>query len=282
MGSRRATTGRSQSPRQRFAEELRLRRAESGETLRKLGDALGWEWSLFGKLEKGESLGSSDVAEALDQHYGMKGGLIALWELALADPTQFKAQYRRYMLLEAQAVSLWHYAVGLLPGLLQTKEYATELLTAGGLTGHELDRQVEARSGRAELLTVDGTTHFRTILSEAVLTTPLADPDAWRRQLEHLLAMGELPNVTIQVVRQTAGIHSLTNTDTMFLRSPDDHTVAWVETGYAGYLVEERAAVNRLWLAYDAVRDLALSPAESRTFILGMLEDASCDAPSSI
>ncbi|MEU3597376.1 helix-turn-helix transcriptional regulator [Streptomyces sp. NPDC006798] len=281
MPSRKATSGRSQSPRQRFAEELRILRAERGETLRQLGDALGWDWALFGRLEKGESLGGADVAEALDQHYGTKGGLTALWELALADPGQFKPQYRRYMLLEALAVNMWHFAVGLLPGVLQTKEYATEVLTAGGLTGQDLDQQVEARVSRAELLTLDGETHFRTIISEAVLTTPLADQGAWRRQLEHLLAMSELPNVSVQVLRQASGIHGLTNTDTMFLRSPEDTTVAWVETGYAGYLVEDRPAVNRLWFAYDSVRDLALSPGESRTFILRKLEEMSCDTTSS-
>lgn len=64
-----------------------------------------------------------------------------------------------------------------------------------------------------------------------------------------------------------AGLHALSNTDTMFLRTPDGHTVAWVETGYSGVLVEETAAVERLQLSYDSVRDLALTPAAWSSFV---------------
>lgn len=120
MPPRRAITGRSKEPRKRFAEELRSLRADRGETLRGLAKALGWDASLLGKMETGRTLGSADVVQALDQHYGTPGFLLTLWELAQADPTQFKQQYRRYMLLEAEAVSLWHYGVSILPGVLQT------------------------------------------------------------------------------------------------------------------------------------------------------------------
>jgi transcriptional regulator with XRE-family HTH domain len=277
MPPRRAVTGRSQEPRQRFAEELRLLRSQRRESLRQLGEALGWDWSLFGKMESGQTIGSPEVAEALDQHYGTPGLLLTLWELAAGDPTQFRERYRRYMMLEAEAVSLWHYAVSLLPGLLQTEAYARDLLSTGGSSGDELTRQVQARIGRRELLEGDDAPRFRTILSEAVLRTPLEDAKEWSNQLEHLMAMGERPNVMIQVVRQELGIHALTNTDTMFLRLPDGRTVAWVETGYSGELVEETAAAERLQLSYDLVRDLALSPVESRKFIGQILEEVPCE-----
>ncbi|MER8001691.1 helix-turn-helix transcriptional regulator [Streptomyces sp. NPDC095613] len=277
MPPRRIITGRSQEPRKRFVEELRLLRSRKGDSLRKLGEVLGWDWSLFGKMESGETLGGPEVVQALDQHYGTPGLLLTLWELAMADPTQFKERYRRYMILEAEAVSLWHYAVSVLPGLLQTKGYARAVLAAGGITGDELTQQVEARIGRRGLLEGDNAPPFRTILSEAVLRTPLEDAEAWREQLEHLLSMSERQRVMIQVLPFAAGPHALSNTDTMFLRGTDGRTVAWVETGYSGELVQETAAVERLQLRYDLARDLALSPAESRKFIMRMLEEASCD-----
>ncbi|MGD3106680.1 helix-turn-helix domain-containing protein [Streptomyces sp. YGL11-2] len=277
MPPRRVVTGRSQEPRRRFAEELRLLRRQRGESLRQLGQALGWDPSLFGKMENGQTIGGPEVAEALDQHYGTPGLLLTLWELAVGDPTQFKERYRRYMTLEQEAVSLWHYAAANLHGLLQTEGYARELLTAGGLEGEELTRQVEARIGRREVLTGDDAPQLRTILSEAALRTPLGDANEWRQQLEHLVSMGERKNVVIQVLLQTAGLHALTNTDTMFLRGADGCTVAWVETGYSGELVQETASVERLQHAYDAVRDLALSPADSRKFIIQTLEEAPCD-----
>ncbi|MFI9051859.1 helix-turn-helix domain-containing protein [Streptomyces sp. NPDC053427] len=277
MPPRSIVTGRSTDPRRRFAEELRLLRTQRGESLRQLGTALGWDASLFGKMERGQTIGGPEVAEALDQHYGTPGLLLALWELAAADPTQFKERYRRYTLLESEAASLCHYGVSTVHGLLQTEGYARALLTAGGISGDALTRQVDARIGRRDVLHAEGAAQFRTILSEAVLRTPLGDASEWRQQLEHLMAMGEQPNVTVQVVRYKVGLHALSNTDTMLLRLPGGPTVAWVETGYSGELVQESEPVERLQRAYDAVRDLALSPADSRKFINQTLEEVPCE-----
>ncbi|MBV9025082.1 MAG: helix-turn-helix domain-containing protein [Streptomycetaceae bacterium] len=277
MAQRRAVTGRSQEPRQRFAEELRLLRTQHGDSLRQLGERLGWDWSLFGKMEKGETLGGPEVVQALDQYYGTPGLLLALWELAAGDRTQFRERYRRYMTLEAEAVSLWHFAVSVLPGLLQTPSYAREVLAVGGLKGDELTQQVEARVGRRELLEGEGAPPFRTILSEAVLRTPLRDTVAWREQLEYVGEMAERPNVTVHVLPFSVGLHGLTNADVMFLRLPEGRTVAYVESCHRGELLEETGPVERLHLRYDAMRDLALSPVESRKFVLRMLEEVPCD-----
>ncbi|MFL4907626.1 helix-turn-helix domain-containing protein [Streptomyces sp. MMS24-I2-30] len=277
MPQRRAITGRSQEPRQRFAEELRTLRAAGGMSLRQLGERLGWDWSLFGKMEKGETLGSPEVAQALDQHYGTPGLLLALWELAAGDHTQFRERYRRYMTLEAEAVSLWHFAVSVLPGLLQTPGYAREVLAAGGLEGRELEQQVEARMGRRELLEGKDAPPFRTILSEAVLRTPLRDATEWRQQLEYVVQVAERPKVTMQVLPLNVGLHGLVNATVMFLRLADSRTVAYTENGYRGDLIEENAPVERLQRAYDAMRDLAFSPAESRKFVLAMLEETPCE-----
>ncbi|KAB1989128.1 helix-turn-helix domain-containing protein [Streptomyces triticiradicis] len=280
MPQRRVVTGRSQEPRRRFAEELRTLRAGSGTSLRALGERLGWDWSLFGKMENGETLGSPEVVQALDQHYGTPGLLLALWELAAGDQTQFRERYRRYMALEAEAVSLWHFAVSVLPGLLQTPGYAREVLAAGGLRGKELEQQVEARMGRRELLEGEDAPPFRTILSEAVLRTPLRDAGEWRGQLEYLRDAAERPNVTVHVLRQSAGLHGLVGADMWYLLLPEGRTVAYTENGYRGELIEESEPVVRLQKTYDAVRDLALTPAESRKFVLRMLEEVPCDPPT--
>lgn len=250
MPPRRVITGRSQEPRQRFAEELRSLRTEHGDSLRRLGERLGWDWSLFGKMEKGETLGGPEVAQALDHYYGTPGLLLALWELAAGDNTQFRERYRRYMALEAEAVSLWHFAVSVLPGLLQTGGYAREVLAAGGTKGEELEQQVEARIGRRELLEGDDAPPFRTILSEAVLRTPLRDAGEWRGQLEHVAEAMERPNVTVHVLPFAAGLHGLLNADLWFLRLPEGRTVAYSENGYQGELIEENGPVERLQRAY--------------------------------
>ncbi|CAL9587066.1 helix-turn-helix domain-containing protein [Streptomyces albus] len=279
MPTRRAVTGRSREPRARFAEELRSLRTRRGESLRQLGERLGWDWSLFGKMEKGETLGGPEVVQALDTHYGTPGLLLALWELAINDQTQFRERYRRYMALEAQATSLWHFAVSVLPGLLQTPGYAREVLAAGGLKGDELEQQVQARMGRRALLEGDDAPPFRTILSEAVLRTPLRDAGEWRAQLEYVGEAAERENVVVQVLPFRAGFHGLMNADMWYLRLPSGRTVAYTESGYRGHLIEETVAVERLQFSFDAVRDLALSPSETRKFMLRVLEEVPC-APS--
>ncbi|MEU1228374.1 helix-turn-helix transcriptional regulator [Streptomyces sp. NPDC005828] len=277
MPQRRVISGRSQEPRQRFAEELRRLRVERKLSLRQLGERVGWDWSLFGKMEKGETISSPDVVQALETFYGTPGLLLALWELAAGDKSQFKERYRRYMTLEAEAVSLWHFAVSVLPGLLQTPGYARELMALGGFKGKELEQQVEARMGRRELLDGEDAPAFRTILSEVALRTTLRDAVAWREQLVYLYEMSERPNVTLQVLPQDAGLHGLSSTDVWFLRLPGWRTVAYTEHGYGGQLFEDNAVVERMQRAYDATRDLALSPAESRKMILCMLEELPCD-----
>ncbi|POX44752.1 helix-turn-helix transcriptional regulator [Streptomyces sp. Ru72] len=277
MPPRRVITGRSQEPRKRFAEELRLLRTERGLSLRELAKAVGWDPSQFGKMESGQTLGGPEVVQALDQFYGTPGLLLALWELAVGDPSQFKEQYRRYMMLEAEAVSLWQYSVSRPPGLLQTAGYAREALAAGGLRGEELDQQVEARIGRRKVLEGDDAPPFRVLLSEAVLRNSPRDTRAWKEQLEHLAEASERPNVTLHVLPFGTGLHGLDSTDVMFLRLLDGRTVAYAENDVRGELVEETGKVERLHRTYDSVRDVALGPAESRKFILRMLEEVPCE-----
>ncbi|MET7567915.1 helix-turn-helix transcriptional regulator [Streptomyces sp. NPDC005492] len=277
MPERRVVTGRSQNPRERFAEELRRLRTERGESLRQLGEQLGWDASLFGKMESGETMGGPEVVEALDTHYGLPGLLIAMWEIAMGDVTRFKEQYQRYMGYEAKAVSLWQYSVGAPPGLLQTPAYAREILAAGGIRGVELDQQVEARMSRRKLLEGPSSPAFRVILSEAVLRTQLSDPNDWRGQLEHLAEAAERPKIKLQIVPFSAGPHSLTNTDVMFLRMPNGTTMAYPENDLRGELIEESSRVEQLQLRYDSMRDLALPLAESRKFITRVLEEVPCE-----
>ncbi|MEU9996088.1 helix-turn-helix transcriptional regulator [Streptomyces sp. NPDC050848] len=279
MPARRVVTGRSQEPRKRFAEELRKLRTERGESLRRLGEVLGWDWSLFSKMEKGETLGGPEVVQALDQYYGTQKLLLALWELAAGDPTQPQRDYRQYFELEAEAVSVWNYAPCLLPGLLQTESYARTLMETGIHEGDELARQVEARLRRQERLTGADALSLRAVLSETVLRTPLPNQAQWQEQLEHLLAVGDRRNVTIQVVPHSAGLHALNSTHVTFLRLPDGRVVAWVESGFTGNRIDVTADVDLLQRRHDHVRDLALSPGDSRKFIMRRLEEAQCEPP---
>jgi transcriptional regulator with XRE-family HTH domain len=280
MPTRRPVTDKSQEPRNRFTEELRSLRAKSGLSLRELGKAVNFDYSYLGRMESGDTIGGPEVAIALDKHYATTH-LAVLWELALHDPTQFRERYRQYMAKESEATSLQLFAPGYIPGLLQTEGYARETL-AMSLSGDELAQQVRARMARQERLSSPRPPHMRVVLAETALRTPLRDLAAWRKQLEHLAEAADRPTIVIQVVPMAAGPHPFSNTDIHFLRLPEGRTVAWVETALSGELVEEASTVERLQLSYDQVRDLALSPAESRELITKTLEEVPCERPESI
>ncbi|MFF0437191.1 DUF5753 domain-containing protein [Streptomyces sp. NPDC004327] len=278
MPPRRVITGRSQEPRKRYAEELKRLRLERRLSYRALGAVAGWDGSLFSKMEKGETLGGPEVVQALETYYGVqKDMLVALWELAAGDHTQFRAKYRKYFELEAEAVSVWHHAAGVMPGLFQTKNYARTLMETGLLEGDALARQVKARLGRKERLTGANPFGYRAVLSEAVLRRPMPNHAHWQEQLEHLLEMGDRRNVTIQVVPYSAGLYALSSTDVTFLRLKDGRVAVWLETSFSGSLIEGTTDVDLLQLRYDRARDLALSPEDSREFIMRLLEEAKCE-----
>ncbi|WP_338685066.1 helix-turn-helix transcriptional regulator [Streptomyces acidiscabies] len=278
MPARRPITGRSGGPRERFAQELKKARVEKEVSLRKLSEDVGWDQSLLSRMENGILLGGPDVVRDLDTYYGTGDKLLILWELAIADKGQFKLKYRPYMELEEKAVALWHYGPATPPGVLQTAGFARAALIAGGYEGEELERQIEARLGRQQaLFDPENPVAFRSIMSEAVLRNPLADREEWRKQLEFMLEVSELPDVTIQVLPFGVGLHRLVNTDMMFLQLPDGKIVAYSENDAQGELIEETSRVQAFNRAYDALRDLAYSPAETRQFIMRLLEELPCD-----
>lgn len=274
-----------QSPRAVLATELARLRAESHWSLRELADKVGWDHTHLHAMEQGKTLGGPELVEALDMVYGTTPLLMRLWELAKQGAV-FREKYVRYMELEAEAVSVEHYAGAFLPGVFQTEAYARALLWS---TPHrpgdvaELERQLEGRMGRKDMLYRDSAPHLRAILDEPVLRRPLLDPGEWQGQLLHLVEMAQLPHVSVEVLPFSVGLHDLLDGALTLLRRPDGSATAWLESSKSGELFENTEDVERLRLSYDALRGLALSPRESVAFIERVMEDSTpCDPPASI
>lgn len=267
------------SARQVLAAELARLREKSGKSLGDLSGETTYDRTYLHKLETGVKLGSPEVMEALDKVYETGEHLGDLWELARDDV--FRDKYKRFMELERRATVRYEYAVGAIPGLLQTAEYAREVLVLS-FPGEEqgLEEQVAARIGRQKLLHAEEAPHFRAVLDESVLRRPMRDKAAWKRQLEHLLTIAGQPKITLQVLPFSAGLHHLMGTSLTILWLPDGKSAAYTETNVNGELFEEPAEVERLKLSYDLLRDSALSPQKSVDVIQKMMEDsASCDPP---
>ncbi|MFF4404375.1 helix-turn-helix transcriptional regulator [Streptomyces sp. NPDC001404] len=262
-----------------LADELARLREESGKSLGDLADETTYDRAYLHKLEKGDRIGSPDVIKALDRVYGTGNHLILLWELATEDAIADK--YKRFMGLEREATARYQYVASTVPGLLQTEEYAREVLQAAQPRSEdEVEELVVARLARQEWLRREDLPPYRVILDEAALRRTPREGKAWEGQLAHLHDVAMMPNITIQVMPFSAGLHGLVGTSLTLLWLPDGTSVAYMEGAFSGELVEDPEAVGRMRLAYDLVRDEAFSPRESVAFIRHLTEDASrCDAP---
>ncbi|MEV6010485.1 helix-turn-helix transcriptional regulator [Streptomyces sp. NPDC051976] len=112
--------------------------------------------------------------------------------------------------LETSATHIRGYEPHVVPGLLQTEEYAHDVLAVGfpRVSAQELKRRVALRMERQAVLTRPDAPQFWVVMDETVLRRPAGSPQVMRRQIDRLLEATELPNVTLQVHPFTAGLHS--------------------------------------------------------------------------
>lgn len=144
--------------------------------------------------------------------------------------------------LEAEAVSARSWSPTLIPGLLQTAEYARALFKTGLPDSEQaqIDRHIELRMARQKRLTGTNPLNFSVIIDEAVLRRTVGGTDVMRAQLERLLEVARLPNVNLQVLPLDAGEHAFMDGSVLLLEFPEafDLDVVHLE-GLAGQQYEE-------------------------------------------
>ncbi|WP_336047420.1 helix-turn-helix domain-containing protein [Streptomyces sp. CA2R101] len=257
-----------------LACELQRLREESGKSLAQLSEETNYDRTYLHRLETGERLSKRPVMEALDRVYGTGELLVRLWGLARLDA--FKDKYREFMECEAKATIMHKYMM-VIPGILQTEDYARVVLSSvpSLLTNpDEVDELVAARMGRQELLVRSPAPSIRVIFDESVLRRPTVDRRIWHEQLARIAGAAEAPNLTIQVLRFDAGVHDLMGGSLSLLWMVDGSGVAYLEGNKSGGLVEEPEEVAKYRLSYDRLRDLALPPPASAAFIQQLVEDS--------
>ena len=123
--------------------------------------------------------------------------------------------FENYLGLEHVAQSIRTYEGQLVPGLLQTEQYARAVVTQGN-ESIEATRRVELRRKRQEVLTRANGASLWAVIDEAVLHRPIGGNAVLREQLEYMIEMSKLSNITIQVLPYSAGVHaSVGNSFTM-------------------------------------------------------------------
>ncbi|AYL36824.1 MULTISPECIES: helix-turn-helix domain-containing protein [Streptomyces] len=266
--------GQRESGRAVLGRTLKFLRDKEGRSLGRLADETGYDKSYLSRLESGQRLSKVTVMEDLDTYYGSDGLLVSLWKIARYEA--FKNKYQAYMRLEATARALWVYTPDV-PGLLQTEEFAREVLSGPRATQQEaeaVDEQVAARLGRQLLLGRSPVPGVRFIVDESGLRRPSASAVTWENQMVHVEAMAQWPNIVVQVLPFSAGVHPLVAKGSLtLLWQGDGSAVAYTEGDSSGLLMEDPEDVLRHRLSYDQLRDLALSPSDSLRFIRDVLKE---------
>jgi len=253
---------------------LRYLREKAGKPLGQLAVGTAYDKSYLSRLESGKRLSRMAVMEDLDRYYGSGDLLVQLWKVARHDG--FKDKYKEYMRLEATARVVHVFTPGV-PGLLQTEEFAREVLswpqaTAGN--DEAVEEQVAARLGRQLLLRKDPAPQVRFVIDEYAFRRPSTGAKTWDDQLLRIEAVALWPHVVVQILPFASGVHDLMDKGSLtLLWQKDGRAVTYKEGDSSGVLTDEPEDVLRQRLSYDRLRDMALPPSESLTFIRGVLEE---------
>ena len=261
----------------RLAMELLRRREATGMSREEVARRLEWSTSTLFRIETGRSRPQPGNVRSLLELYGVTGaerdGLIQLtrdarqpgWWHSFRDV--LPNPYEVYIGLEAGAASIRNFEPVVVPGLLQTEEYAREIFRNGPieLDPDEVERLVEVRLARQEVLARDERPRLWTVIDEAVIHRVVGGVSVMRGQLRQLVSSAQEGRTTIQVVPYRAGAHAGAIGSFVVLDFPEvtDPAVVYVETLAGDIYLEERSDVDRYTLAFDRLRAAALHPDES-------------------
>lgn len=273
--------------RRRLAIELKRLREESRLTCSQVGKELDWSSSKVNRMETGQGRIQPSDVDALCRFYGTADELRDLLK-SLAKESKTKgwwhghsdaipAWFSVYVGLE-QAVSELHtYQAEFIPGLLQTDEYASELSRAWvDHTTEDIERMVDVRMRRQELLTSESAPDLWAVIHESALLHTVGTRQVMTRQLERMLEIQKLRNVTVQVLPFDAGAYPTTGSFTILgFPVQEDPDVVYREGLTDSVYLEEPKDVTLYTKAFDHLRALALSPQRSVWLITKLLEEHS-------
>ncbi len=273
--------------RRRLAAELRRLRERANLTGDQVADHMGWSASKVSRLENAHTPPRDAELRKLLKLYGVEGRdaaeLVALAKEAATLKGWWETysqtippEYSALIGMEAEARSVLSWAPLIVPGLLQTSDYAREV-TNGLVEGiapvspGETRRRVEARLARQQVLTRDNPLEFSAILDESVLFRRFGDRNVMQAQAKRLLELSKRTNITLRIL-SLDGPHPI-GTGAFVLLQFDEvhevthHDVVYLEHLTGGRYVEEEEECFTYRRTFDRLSDLAHDKAKSQELI---------------
>ncbi|MEU8793909.1 helix-turn-helix transcriptional regulator [Streptomyces sp. NPDC048643] len=184
--------------------------------------------------------------------------------------------FDRLVGLQEAATTIRTFEIQYVPGLLQTPHYTRAVVQRGlpTATAGEVERRVELRMRRRELLDREDAPHLWAVIDESVLLRVLGSPEVMRRQLEHLVEMAQRPHVIVQVVPLDVTNASAPAIPVTYLRFggvelPD---VVYLEHIRSANFLEDRDETEEYRVVLDRLADEALNPRESLALLRDTME----------
>lgn len=269
--------------RRELGARLRALRTDRGWTVDQVAERLQFSASKVSRLENGfRGVSARDIRDLCDV-YDMRGEQRQqLIDLAAEGKQRAWWQsrdlpYSTYVGLEAAAASISDFGLGLIPGLLQTEDYARAVLTAPHppLDSAVVEQRLSGRLERQGILTSQNPPELHAVIEEGVLHRVGGSRRVMRAQLQHLLSAAEWPNVHIWVVPYEAGVLPVPTNKFIVLsfREPWVPGIVFVE-GLTGdlYLGPENGLAE-YEQAFSAMRGMAASADASRRIIARIAAD---------
>ncbi|MET8574329.1 helix-turn-helix transcriptional regulator [Streptomyces sp. NPDC005012] len=266
--------------RRRLGQELRRLREQKGMTAEEVAERLLVSQSKISRLENGRrSISQRDVRD-LCGVYEVEDQRIVDSLMQMAKDSRQQGwwhsfgdiPYSVYIGLETDAASLRVYDPQVVPGLLQTRQYAEALIT-GALpetAAADIEKRVQVRLRRQQRINAqENPLRLWTVLDEAALKRIVGNRAVMREQLEHLVEQAQLPHVTVQVIPFELGAHPGLNGQYAILEFPDasDSSVVYIEGVTSDLYLEKPNDVQKYSVMYEHLRAQALNVEQSRQFI---------------
>lgn len=245
------------------AQVAAFRRA-AGLTQRQLAERVIVAEESMASIEQGRLPLKLDLARALDEVFGVKGVLEAGVD-NIPEIDQFPLWAEEYMDQEREAISLSLYANQVLPGLLQTREYARAVLRnrIPPYDADEVETKTAARVGRQEILHRKSPPMLSFVVWEPVLRMHMGSPEAHANQLAHLRTRAKLPGLSLQFMLLANKSHAGLDGPFVLLETPDHQHLAYNETQRGSQWVSDPDEVSILEHKYAMLRTQALSREDS-------------------
>ncbi|WP_326552203.1 helix-turn-helix domain-containing protein [Micromonospora sp. NBC_01813] len=255
-----------------FRHALRRERMAQGMSQDALGAKIPISGSQIGNYESGKSIPPLDIADGLDKVLGTGTEMRELAEEARGEAVA--PGLRPWTENEERATLLRMHQPLVIPGLLQTEEYARAIITAGVHTELQVEEMTRERMERkaATLDRADPVT-LTAIVGEPALR--YGDPSIMKDQLAHLVDIGHRPNVLVRVIPFSVGLHAGQAGAFIVATLVNDDRVGYLDDQLAGRIISTAREVGRLERLWENVSDVALSGRQSRDLIQRMIDEHS-------